>query len=203
MLWAEDVPSKAIGEASAAGAAGVAEVTLVAGELPGFSKPPEPPPDSYASARSPNNDVLVAIVKLSAGSSWSLPAYSGTAVGGLNRNLYFFSGDAVTICGKRLTTHTKVKVRPDAEALIVADSTSAADVLVLQGRDIGEPVVQHGPFVGNTREDIMKAFSDYQATGFGRWPWESESLAFPPDRPRFAKYADGTLVEKPMPSEAR
>jgi len=200
MLWSEDVPCKAIGEAGPAGNAGVAEVTLVAGALPGFSKPPEPPPDSYASERSPNNDVLVVIVKLSAGASWTLPAYSGTAVGGLNRNLYFFSGDAITICGKRLTSHSKVKVRPDADATIVADVS--ADVLVLQGRDIGEPVVQHGPFVGNTREDIMKAFSDYQATGFGRWPWESEALAFPPERPRFAKYADGSLVERPLPPTA-
>ena len=72
-----------------------------------------------------------------------------------------------------------------------------AEVLVLQGRDIGEPTVQHGPFVGNTKQDIMKAFSDYQATGFGSWPWESEALAFPRERPRFAKYADGRLEEKP------
>ena len=48
---------------------------------------------------------------------------------------------------------------------------------------------------------IMKAFSDYQRTGFGNWPWESEALAFPRERPRFAKFADGTLVERPIPDK--
>ncbi|KAK7233031.1 quercetin 2,3-dioxygenase [Aureococcus anophagefferens] len=39
-----------------------------------------------------------------------------------------------------------------------------------------EPVVQHGPFVGNTREDITKAFRDYQMTQFGSWPWPSDGV---------------------------
>ena len=46
---------------------------------------------------------------------------------------------------------------------------------------------------------IMKAFSDYQSTGFGGWPWETDALAFGRDRPRFAKYADGRLEERPVP----
>ena len=50
--------------------------------------------------------------------------------------------------------------------------------------------------------DIMQAFSDYQRTGFGQWPWESDALAFPRERPRFAKHSDGTLVEKPLPAGA-
>lgn len=48
----------------------------------------------------------------------------------------------------------------------------------------------------------MKAFTDYQRTGFGTWPWDSDALAFPRDRTRFAKHADGTLVEKPLPPSA-
>jgi redox-sensitive bicupin YhaK (pirin superfamily) len=38
---------------------------------------------------------------------------------------------------------------------------------MLQGRPIGEPVVKHGPFVMNTREEIERAYSDYQAASFG------------------------------------
>jgi hypothetical protein len=44
------------------------------------------------------------------------------------------------------------------------------DVLVLGGRPIGEPVVAHGPFVMNTREEIIQAFDDYQAGRLGTVP---------------------------------
>jgi len=57
---------------------------------------------------------------------------------------------------------------------------------VLQGRPIGEPVAQHGPFVMNTREENNKAFSDYQATRFGGWPWPEDAVVFPKDKGRFA-----------------
>ncbi len=46
----------------------------------------------------------------------------------------------------------------------------AFDVLVLGGRPIGEPVYAHGPFVMNTRDEIIEAFEDYQAGKLGRVP---------------------------------
>ena len=33
--------------------------------------------------------------------------------------------------------------------------------MILQGRPIGEPVVQHGPFVMNTDRELMQAVDDY------------------------------------------
>ena len=39
--------------------------------------------------------------------------------------------------------------------------------LILEGRPIGEPVVQHGPFVMNTPEEIREAMKDYGKTQFG------------------------------------
>ena len=48
--------------------------------------------------------------------------------------------------------------------------TPTFDVLVLGGRPIGEPVVQYGPFVMNTREEILQAVADYQAGRMGSIP---------------------------------
>jgi redox-sensitive bicupin YhaK (pirin superfamily) len=46
------------------------------------------------------------------------------------------------------------------------------DVLVLGGQPIREPVVAHGPFVMNTRDEIVQAFEDYQAGRLGTVPAE-------------------------------
>jgi quercetin 2,3-dioxygenase len=56
-------------------------------------------------------------------------------------------------------------VRGDADVTIVADA-QPAELLMLQGRPIGEPVAQHGPFVMNTKAEIEQAFADYRRT---RW----------------------------------
>jgi redox-sensitive bicupin YhaK (pirin superfamily) len=44
------------------------------------------------------------------------------------------------------------------------------DVLILGGRPIGEPVAWMGPFVMNTREEVIQAFADYQAGRLGSIP---------------------------------
>jgi quercetin 2,3-dioxygenase len=44
------------------------------------------------------------------------------------------------------------------------------DVLILGGRPIREPVAWAGPFVMNTRDEVMQAFADYQAGRLGSIP---------------------------------
>jgi quercetin 2,3-dioxygenase len=46
----------------------------------------------------------------------------------------------------------------------------AFEVLILGGRPIGEPVVAHGPFVMNTKEEILQAFDDFEAGKLGTVP---------------------------------
>jgi hypothetical protein len=70
------------------------------------------------------------------------------------------------------------------------------ELLLLQGRPIGKPVVQHGPFVMNTRSEIERAFLDYRRTGFGGWPWPADDPVHARDAGRFAKHSDGR-VERP------
>jgi redox-sensitive bicupin YhaK (pirin superfamily) len=54
------------------------------------------------------------------------------------------------------------------------DSRSEAlDILILGGRPIGEAVAWYGPFVMNTRDELQKAFEDYQSGRLGVIPAHS------------------------------
>jgi len=52
--------------------------------------------------------------------------------------------------------------------LIDFKASSNFKALVLNGEPIGEPVVAHGPFVMNTREEISEAIRDYQSGKMGK-----------------------------------
>ena len=77
-------------------------------------------------------------------------------------------------------------------ACAIQNLGGAVELLLLQGKPIGEPVVQHGPFVMTSKQEIMQAFQDYQATEFGEWPFPTDDPIHPREQPRFARYADGT-----------
>ncbi len=56
------------------------------------------------------------------------------------------------------------------DVVTVMGGATTLDVLVLGGRPIGEPVAQHGPFVMNTRAELLAAVDDFHAGRFGRVP---------------------------------
>ncbi|HXH59366.1 MAG TPA: pirin-like C-terminal cupin domain-containing protein [Iamia sp.] len=138
-------------------------------------------------------------LRLEPGARWTLPRAAGTDT---VRTLYIFDGTALRIEGHHedLTVDTGAVVRSDGD--IELSSPEGVEVLMLQGRPIGEPVARHGPFVMNTDDEIRQAFDDYQATQFGGWPWADEDPVHPPAQGRFARHADGRVEElEPQPVE--
>ena len=53
---------------------------------------------------------------------------------------------------------------------VTIEGNSDAAVLWLSGEPIDEPVVGHGPFVMNSKEEIIQAIDDFNAGLFGRMP---------------------------------
>lgn len=185
MLWHEDVPR--ITETDARGRK--SDVTVVAGTY-GGARPPSPPPNSWA-ARA-EADVGILTIRMDAHASLTLPP----ARAGSNRMLYFFRGDTLTVAGTKLdTVNLGVRLRADAEVRLTAGDDEVS-LLVLTGRPIAEPVVQYGPFVMNTPEEIKQAMMDYRRTGFGGWPWPSHGPVHARDAGRFAVHADGKLEKR-------
>lgn len=175
MFWDDDVPVLTSGDG------GKTEIRVIAGKL-GDNPPPKPPPNSWASRD--ESDIAVWTAKMEGGAKWTMPAAHAES----NRVLYAFNGD-IAVDGVDVTAGHGVVLKPDAEVMI--EAKGAVDWLLLQGRPIGEPVVQHGPFVMNTPGEIKQAFLDYQRTQFGGWPFDTAMPVHGRDAGRFAIHTDG------------
>ena len=116
------------------------------------------------------------------------------ASAGSNRSLYFFRGSDLVVAERRQDAHARVVLDPVADVPLEAGA-EGAELLLLQGRPIAEPVVQYGPFVMNSRAEIQQAMHDYQRTQFGGWPWPSDGPVHDRERGRFARHADGRVEE--------
>jgi len=101
-------------------------------------------------------DPLYVDVTLPAGASLELPVSAGH-----NAFVYPFEGD-VTIADERVPPHSAAMLADGDQVSVTAGAAGARFVLVA-GRPLGEPVVQYGPFVMNTREEIEQALADFRA----------------------------------------
>ncbi|MBG9388948.1 pirin family protein [Caenimonas aquaedulcis] len=186
MFWSGDIPRLSVKDASGR----TTEIATVSGPLEGAGAPLPPPPDSWAAQ--PGADVAIWTIRMEPGARWTLPPAKGQ---GTRRNLYFFKGASVGIGGQAVTSHAAIEVRADA-AVELVNGDVEAEFLMLQGRPIGEPVAQYGPFVMNTQAEIMQAMQDYRRTQFGGWPFDDSAPVHSRETQRFARHPDGR-EEKP------
>lgn len=177
MFWSEVIPHVEL-------ASGVS-VNIIAGDFNGV-KALEPPPDSWAAR--PENEVLVLLVKMKAGAKFQLPGSQQEVA----RTLYFFEGSELNLNGQKISGKTGLYLK-SRQNIEIQSSDQEVEFLILQARTIGEATFQHGPFVMNTREDIIRTIEDYQRTEFGGWPWPRPDMVHGPKIERFAKYPDGHI----------
>ena len=180
MFWAENIPGRTVKDAKGL----QSRVSVIAGRFAPDDTPLSPPPDSWAAQA--KADVAIWTLRMPAGARFSLPA----ANAGTRRNLYFFKGQSVHIGGQDVTAHCTLELQGEVEIELV-NGHQEAEFLVLQGRPIGEPVAQYGPFVMNTQAEIQQTIADYQRTQFGGWPWEDSAPTHGRDPARRAKHPDG------------
>jgi redox-sensitive bicupin YhaK (pirin superfamily) len=84
-----------------------------------------------------------------------------------NVGLLVMKGDVTLNGSQGATRHDFVVFENEGERIGV-EAGPAAQLLVLAGEPIGEPVVQYGPFVMNTEREIQQAFADFNGGKFGR-----------------------------------
>ncbi len=100
-------------------------------------------------------------VKLNKGAQFSMnfPAH-------FNTGLLVIEG-SITINGSDEAPTDFFALMENEGEQFTIEATENAVVLVLSGEPIGEPIAAHGPFVMNTRTELMQAFEDFNAGKFG------------------------------------
>ena len=170
-------------------------ITVVAGALPGAAPALAPPPESWAAQA--DADVAIWTLHLQPGAQWPLPAAQGT---GTRRMLYFFAGEGLRVGTQEVTEHAALELQADSDVLLTNTGSTPVECLLLQGRPMGEPVAQYGPFVMNTQAEIAQAMQDYRRTQFGGWPWAAGDPVHGGAARRFARYPGAAADEVPGPA---
>ena len=144
-LQRDDMPSVKV-------AGGRSELKLISGEFEGAKGPVE----SLIG-------LFMATVSLQSGAKLTLPALR-------DHNVFFYVvRGAIRIGGTEVPAWRLAEFNPDGDD-VELEALEDALILYGHGAPLNEPVFAHGPFVMNTREEIIQAVQDYQAGKFGPPP---------------------------------
>ena len=179
MLWAEKIPVATHKDNHDK----ISKIKLIAGTLDSQTAL-APAPDSWAS--DPENHIAIWTIEMEPNAEWTLPS----SAAGLNKTLYFYEGSSLQLNGTDITVMNSADLISESEIRII-NGSSPAKLLLLQGKPIREPVVQYGPFVMNTEEEIEQAFYDYRKTQFGGWPWNTSEPVHEKSKGRFSRLSNG------------
>lgn len=179
MMWGEDIPILSQTDSNGK----TSKVKIISGSFEG-QRGPAPAPDSWAA--DPANEVQIWHIHLESQATLTLPQ----AAKGLNRTLFFYTGESILLEEKEIKAGNAIDLREDL-GITFTNGNRPSSFLFLQGKPLNEKVVQHGPFVMNSGQEIQEAVYEFQLTQFGGWPWPTSEHTHPKERGRFAIHADG------------
>lgn len=139
----EQIPSLSL-------AGGAGSLHLISGSYEGS----EGPIDSLTG-------IFMSIVRLKAGASVTLPVPA-------DRTIFFYVVDGSGLVSNSPFDRWQLVEFGSGGDAVTIEASSDCVFLFGHGAPIAEPVVAHGPFVMNSREEIVQAMQDYQAGLFNR-----------------------------------
>lgn len=134
------------------------EVKVIAGEVAGTEGEGVRGPIAQ-----PATDPLYLDIALAAGTTWEYALPEGH-----NAFAYVFEGDAALGDGedaRGLGTH-EMGVLGGGDVVKLQAGNDGARLILVAARPLREPVARHGPFVMNSKQELMQAFVDFQEGRF-------------------------------------
>jgi quercetin 2,3-dioxygenase len=129
------------------------QVKVIAGQLDGVTGP----------VRQPATDPTYMDLRIDAGVEFTLPLPAGHSA-----FIYVYEGSASVGAGREAATvqAQELAVLGDGDEVRLEGRAPRSRAIIVAGRPLREPVARYGPFVMNTRQEIMQAFADYQSGKF-------------------------------------
>ena len=179
MHWKEDIPVVTLKDSGNK----LTVIEVIAGDFNDVASL-KPSPNSWAN--NPDHVVGIFTIKMEANATFTLPKTHKNA----NRSIFYYKGGNCRIENTEIEPHHLIEAQAGEDIQFI-NGNAESFFLILEGIPIQEPVVQHGPFVMNTEEEIRETMKEYGKTQFGGWPWPESEMVFPKNKGRFALHANG------------